>query len=386
MEINTIEKVKSLVSNLHLTINNLKMLNIMVLGRAGAGKSTLINSVFRKEIAKTGVGYPVTDRIRKYTIPSVPLCIYDTPGLEMDKSQRMALEVEVIDTIKTLYASGDINKKIHCIWYCINVESNRIDPAEIQWLRTLADKIGASGARVPVVIILTQAWQEEKVLEMMKLIKRENLPVIQIVPVLAMKYVVHSSRLNNNAVFEPFGLDTLIDIMDNCLPDEIKDTLQNVQKVSIIAKEKRSKAIVAVSVSFAAVAGFQPIPFTDTSLLFFIQLSMIMAISVVYGLEIQKSVLSTLIQSSLSIGTTVLSEQVLASFVKLIPGIGTTVGGAISSAVAVAITAALGTAYIKIMERIYIGDLQLSDLENGKAQGELIKEIRRELKRSSRKY
>ena len=34
-------------------------------------------------MAETGVGKPVTDKIRKYEKPDFPLAIYDTPGLEL---------------------------------------------------------------------------------------------------------------------------------------------------------------------------------------------------------------------------------------------------------------------------------------------------------------
>ena len=43
----------------------LARLNILVAGKSGVGKSTLINSVFGKEVAKTGDGEPVTSRICK---------------------------------------------------------------------------------------------------------------------------------------------------------------------------------------------------------------------------------------------------------------------------------------------------------------------------------
>lgn len=45
---------------------NLKTLNIMVMGKTGVGKSTLINSVFNEPIAKTGIGRPVTTGIKQY--------------------------------------------------------------------------------------------------------------------------------------------------------------------------------------------------------------------------------------------------------------------------------------------------------------------------------
>ena len=59
-------------------IKNLKNLNIIVAGKTGVGKSTLINAVFRDNLAETGMGKPVTDHMRKITKKGVPLSIYDT--------------------------------------------------------------------------------------------------------------------------------------------------------------------------------------------------------------------------------------------------------------------------------------------------------------------
>ena len=66
-------------------IKNLKTLNIIVAGKTGVGKSTLINSVFQGDLAETGMGKPVTDHMRKITKKGVPLAIYDTRGFELGK-------------------------------------------------------------------------------------------------------------------------------------------------------------------------------------------------------------------------------------------------------------------------------------------------------------
>ena len=50
-------------------IKNLNTLNIIVAGKTGVGKSTLINSVFRDKLAETGMGKPVTNHMRKLPSP-----------------------------------------------------------------------------------------------------------------------------------------------------------------------------------------------------------------------------------------------------------------------------------------------------------------------------
>jgi predicted GTPase len=41
--------------------------NVVIAGRSGVGKSTLINEVFQGRLATTGQGRPVTTEIREYT-------------------------------------------------------------------------------------------------------------------------------------------------------------------------------------------------------------------------------------------------------------------------------------------------------------------------------
>ena len=58
-------------------------INVLIAGRTGVGKSTLINSVFRGSLATTGQGEPVTQTTRLLSKQGVPLAIWDTRGLEM---------------------------------------------------------------------------------------------------------------------------------------------------------------------------------------------------------------------------------------------------------------------------------------------------------------
>src|SRR5712671_3121247 len=57
--------------------------NVLVAGRTGVGKSTLVNAVFQGEVATTGQGRPVTANTREIVKEGVPLSIFDTRGLEM---------------------------------------------------------------------------------------------------------------------------------------------------------------------------------------------------------------------------------------------------------------------------------------------------------------
>ena len=58
MEINTDQVVQDCFNAIREKVQNLTTLNIIVAGKTGVGKSTLINSVFRENLAETGMGRP----------------------------------------------------------------------------------------------------------------------------------------------------------------------------------------------------------------------------------------------------------------------------------------------------------------------------------------
>ena len=78
---------------------------------------------------------------------------------------------------------------------------------------------------------------------------------------------------------------------------------------------------------------------------------MIASITVIFGFEVNKSIITALLSSTIGAGgATLLGKTVVTNLLKFIPGAGTIAGGAISAGTAGVITAALGEAYIGIME------------------------------------
>lgn len=343
-------------------IKNLKHLNIIVAGKTGVGKSTLINAVFRDNLAETGMGKPVTDHMRKITKKGVPLSIFDTRGFELGKEVQAEVKKEVVDTISKGLASHDVNEAIHCIWYCINTASNRIEPEEIEWLRELSKDNQIT--QVPIIVVLTQSFSKKKAQELKKILLDENLDIIQVVPVLAENY-----EIEDLGVAQAYGLDILIQVMEEALPDELMDTLHNVQIASLKAKKLRAQAAVATASVAAAGEGAAPIPFADCALLIPTQLGMIASITVIFGFDVNKSIITALLSSTIGAGgATLLGKTVVSNLLKLIPGAGTVAGGAISAGTAGVITAALGEAYIGVMELVFKGDMSLEDLSSEKGK------------------
>lgn len=375
MAIDTDKIAQEAIDAIAEKIKNLNTLNIIVAGKTGVGKSTLINAVFRDKLAETGMGKPVTDHMRKISKKGIPLAIYDTKGFELGRDVQQQVKQEVMETISKGLATQDINKAIHCIWYCINTASNRVEPEEIEWLKELSKENQIT--QVPIIVVLTQSFSKKNADAMRKMILNENLDVVQVVPVLAEDYEIDEAY-----VARSYGLDVLIHVMGEALPDELMDTLQNVQIASLAEKKKRAQAAIATATLAAAGEGAAPIPFSDCALLIPTQLGMIASITVIFGFDVNKSILTAFLSSTLgSGGATLLGKTVVSNLVKLIPGVGTIAGGAIFAATAGVLTAALGEAYIGIMTLVFNGEMSIDDLGTKRGKDQMTALFKYELKK-----
>lgn len=373
MGIDTDKVVQECFDAIKDRVANLKTLNIIVAGKTGVGKSTLINSVFRENLAETGIGRPVTQHMRRISKKDFPLVVYDTKGFELNEKVQREVKNEVMQTIRNGIACKDISQAVHCIWYCINATSNRIEPEEIEWLRELSEENELT--QVPIIVVLTQCISKKGCQELRKTIEGENLNIVQVVPVLAQDY-----EINDEYVAKSFGLDVLIRVMAEALPDELIDTLQNLQKVSLEEKIKRAQAIVLTGITAATAAGASPIPVSDCVILIPTQVAMIAGIAAVFGIDLSKSLVASALSTLLgSGGATLLGKTVVSNLLKLIPGAGSAVGAVISGGTAGALTAAVGETFIWVMSEMFKGEMTEKDFTTREGKEKMVKHFKEQL-------
>lgn len=99
-------------------------------GGTGVGKSSLINALFGKEIAKAGVGKPITQHLEKYVDEQKGLVFWDTQGIEAadyhDTMQSIKKEME--DSFKTLSEK----EAIDVAYLCVKETSSRVQERVIK--------------------------------------------------------------------------------------------------------------------------------------------------------------------------------------------------------------------------------------------------------------
>lgn len=331
-------------------MEELKTLNLMVLGKTGVGKSTLINTLFGEERVKTGLGRPVTADIQR--IPGDHLTIYDTPGLELGGNNSMSnLLSQVVTVINKQVEEGTLEDAVHCILYCVSTPSHRFEDNEAEFIKNLQAKIITHN--IPVFIVLTQSFNKQDSAALKEYIATLNLKVKAIVPVLATSYYV-----DEDYTAKPRGVAELAQLISDALPESIKDTFAAIQCANIDLKKQKARAIIAGAAAGAAAIGASPIPFSDAALLVPDQIAMLAGITAVFGIPVDKAALAAILSATIGTGgATLLGKTIVTNLIKLIPGAGSIVGGAISAATAAALTYALGEAYIVVMTMVAKGEV-----------------------------
>ena len=328
--------VEDLLNKTQEEIKNMTPVNVMLVGKTGVGKSTLVNNIFREKLATTGVGKPVTKHLRRIQKEGVPIVLYDTRGLELSETVQSDVRKEIITTINEKKSLG-IDQAIHVAYYCINANSSRIEEAEINFINELAQLL-------PVIVVLTQAMGQHA--EVFKTyIDQLNLHIVGVLPIMAETFIISETM-----TIPQSGLKELIALTFDVLPEDSRKAFINAQQVDIERKAKAARRWARSYVATTFGVGFVPIPFSDATLLVPMQITMMSHITAIFGVSLDRaSVVTILGVIGGTSGATYLGRYIVSNLVKLIPGAGTVAGGIISGTTASVLTSALAMSYIEVL-------------------------------------
>ncbi|PXX38620.1 YcjF family protein [Aquitalea magnusonii] len=308
--------------------------NILVMGATGTGKSSLVNLVFDEELAAVGAGKPVTDGVLAYENQLVR--IYDSEGYESGQEQQARFKARVVDFINR--QESDLSARVHLVWYCISQANHRVLDIDLETIRCVASM------QVPIAVVMTQADQvsEDDSAKMLATIQN-SCPSV----------TIFESSTNPD-----LGLSTepLIQWAYDNLSEALRIGFISASKHAIKLKRSESLKIVAQHSVAAATMAASPIPFSDAPLLVGNQMAMLARLASIWNLSGLQAVAGG---STTGMLMTQLGRTLAGNLVKLIPGVGSWVGGTVNATVASALTGAMGYAVTEICAQI------LSDELNG---------------------
>ena len=112
-------------------------INILVMGRTGSGKSTLINLLLEEQRAREGLGYSITKLYSQYVHKKYPITFIDTLGFK---------DIESLKTMENFLSTYDEffnegKNKFHLVLYLLNAGSERtFSKAELNLINDIRNK------------------------------------------------------------------------------------------------------------------------------------------------------------------------------------------------------------------------------------------------------
>jgi uncharacterized protein (DUF697 family) len=331
-------------------------LNVMLAGRVGVGKSTLVNAIFDEPIAPTGIGSSVTQCIRRYTRPCLPISVYDTPGIELGIGTELIAETYLSEIKKQM---GDDDRRIHFCLYCVRTRDERFEEAEATIVRALAKE-------VLVALVLTQCPTPDDARAGMfaRHLASLGLPILD-----GRCFITLAAEDNVAGVrLAPFGLPDLVSSIYHQLPDAERHTLASYQRVSLELKIAEAKRSVNFNMGTAALIAATPIPLVDAIPLSALQISMLGQISTIMGFKIDPKAVATAFATVLGVAS---MARTAASFFKIFPGTGTTINTTIASTT----TKILGDVFINACTNVLMRQAAGECIHQDDIVSELLKEF-----------
>ena len=157
------------------------------------------------------------------------------------------------------------------------------------------------------------------------------------------------------------------------MTNEIEKELKGLE---ITALNEKAENAVAVAVAATAATGAIPIPFADAPLLMAEQVALMATICGIYGIDVGKDGLKMLATTAIGAGGAALTGRMVATnLLKIVPGVGTVAGGAISAGTA-------GIVTLEVCKMVKVGKLSEADILSSEGKGVMKDLFKKQLKKN----
>lgn len=328
---------------------------IAIVGRRGSGKSSLINAIFNEYKAETGDVKAQTGRGNWHSYESElgNLEILDTRGLgESDSPEEETDAYTPIEELKTAIT----NKCLDVILFLSKAKEvgARIDEdiEQVKELITTIKKV--HNYDVPIVGVVTQVDElnpkkeeapfiselklnniQEALDELTRKLKGVTSYDMKVIPTAAYKmFDKDTYEIIEETVW---NIDELLDYLIEKLPNDAQLQLAKISKIKTVQKKLARKYGKRYALLCAG-AGSAPIPIADLPVITGLQATMIMLIATISGRKIDKNSIKEFLSAlGINIGVGFALRQFARQLVKLVPGAGLAISGAVASAGTIAL-------------------------------------------------
>ena len=210
--------------------------NILVLGKTGVGKTSLLNYLYGFDLP-VGAGLPKTGKgIHENLITrnGTAYHVFDTWGIEADSLPEW--RKEVLALVRKRNTSPHINDWFHAVYYCFSASTARIEDAEID---EIIVPLLQSGCKMIVVLTNSEDGfrKQEKIAGMKEYLREELVkrlhydPQLEIIPVAS----VAGETLAGDAISR-FGRTEVLEAAQYNLADDIEKRLPAIYKMNVMQK------------------------------------------------------------------------------------------------------------------------------------------------------
>ena len=210
--------------------------NILVLGKTGAGKTSLLNYLYGFDLP-TGAGLPKTGKglhENVITRNGTAYHVFDTWGIEADSLPEW--RQEVLALVRKRNTSPHISDWFHAVYYCFSANTARIEEAEVE---EIIVPLLQSGCKV--IVVLTNAedgFRKKEKIDGMKEYLTEELtkrlhrdPQLDVIPVVS----VAGETLAGDPISR-FGRTEALEAAQYNLADDIEKRLPAIYKMNVLNK------------------------------------------------------------------------------------------------------------------------------------------------------